>query len=74
MNRRLRRHTKIVYSSLSIRHVAEQIHALYWNSAAADDRDDKDEESHAEEDCIAHMGGDLTRDQYVRRAVIVVSA
>ncbi|OCK84363.1 hypothetical protein K432DRAFT_320534 [Lepidopterella palustris CBS 459.81] len=36
VNRQLRRHNKTVYSSLSIRHVAEQIDQLYWDSAAPD--------------------------------------
>lgn len=31
----LRRHNKAVYSSLSIRHVAEQIEKLYWDAGAS---------------------------------------
>lgn len=34
VNRVLRRHNKAVYSSLSIRHVAEQIEKLYWDAGA----------------------------------------
>ncbi|KAF2199467.1 hypothetical protein GQ43DRAFT_352033, partial [Delitschia confertaspora ATCC 74209] len=34
VNRELKRHSKIVYSDMSIRHVADQIDTLYWNSAA----------------------------------------
>ncbi|OMP87790.1 hypothetical protein BK809_0007880 [Diplodia seriata] len=34
VNRLLRRHTKSAYPSLAIRHVAEQIDALYWTAGA----------------------------------------
>ncbi|KAK8241589.1 kinetochore Sim4 complex subunit Fta4 [Phyllosticta capitalensis] len=34
VNRRLTRHNKIAYSTIAIRHTAEQIDALYWQSTA----------------------------------------
>ena len=36
VNRLIRRHNKAVYSSLAVRHVAEQIDTLYWEAGAAD--------------------------------------
>ncbi|KAF2084631.1 hypothetical protein K490DRAFT_7924, partial [Saccharata proteae CBS 121410] len=34
VNRRMRRHNRIVYPSVAIRHVAEQIDNLYWQAGA----------------------------------------
>ena len=33
VNRLVRQHVKAAYSSLAVRHVAEQIDKLYWNAA-----------------------------------------
>lgn len=57
VNRQLRRHTKAAYSSLAVRHVAEQIDQLYWDAAAPDvDVEDFDDP----EDGILRVGDDLT--------------
>ncbi|KAF2462264.1 kinetochore Sim4 complex subunit Fta4 [Lineolata rhizophorae] len=61
VNRLLRRHTKAVYSTLAIRHVAEQINKLYWDAGAPQlyvhdpnnegtDADEEDSEANARDD------------------------
>lgn len=53
VNRLLRRHTKSAYPSLAIRHVAEQIDALYWAAGAPplsiEPRDDISFSSHPDQ-------------------------
>lgn len=60
VNRLLRRHTKSAYSSIAIRHIAEQIDKLYWEAGAPD--------LHADE-ALSQTGitpdDDLTSDEYV---------
>ena len=66
MNRRLRRHTKVAYGSLSIRHVAEQIDELYWNFAAPY-LEEQDSECDGEETTsnVPRVGDNLRLDEYV---------
>jgi hypothetical protein len=68
VNRRLRRHTKVAYGSLSIRHVAEQIDELYWNSAAPElEVQDSEIEHDGEESTsnVPRVGDNLRLDEYV---------
>ena len=59
VNRLLKRHAKIVYSTLAIRHVAEQIDKLYWQSAAPVESQDR------AEDDVLRQGDDLTSTEKV---------
>lgn len=53
----MRRHTKAAYSSLAVRHVAEQIDRLYWDAAATDLEHGDYEEP---DDGVLRVGDDLT--------------
>lgn len=57
VNRLLRQHVKAAYSSLAIRHVAEQIDRLYWNAAepSLNNQDDPND--------IPRRDADLTSDE-----------
>ena len=57
VNRLLRQHVKATYSSLAIRHVAEQIDKLYWNAAEPILQDDE------VPDDIPKRNADLTLDE-----------
>ncbi|EON64039.1 hypothetical protein W97_03269 [Coniosporium apollinis CBS 100218] len=62
VNRLLRRHSKSAYSSIAIRHIAEQIDKLYWEAGAPD--------PHADE-ALSQSGitpdDDLTSDETISR-------
>ncbi|OCL13675.1 hypothetical protein AOQ84DRAFT_332231 [Glonium stellatum] len=70
VNRRLRRHTKVAYGSLSIRHVAEQIDELYWSSAAPDLGLQDSEAEYDEEETISNVlrvGDNLRLDENIAK-------
>ncbi|KAF2102576.1 hypothetical protein NA57DRAFT_25135, partial [Rhizodiscina lignyota] len=62
LNRQVRRHNKAAYSSLAIRHVAEQIDKLYWVTGAPILFDDDHEATLDGQDPILRIGDDLCSD------------
>jgi len=72
VNHGLRRHSKFVYSDMSIRHVADQIDTLYWESAAPDLEVQTDPDGAVGVDNeTLFIGDDLSIDKYVVNRVLL---
>lgn len=65
VNRLIRRHNKSVYSSLAIRHVAEQIDSLYWDAGEATQSHPTTSVDGGISDYVLRQSDDLTQEEWV---------